>query len=129
VAGSGSQQPEASPAQLKLEYYSGMKLIALLLILSFPAFAATKRSAKARYQFRKSHPCPATGKTRGACKGYVIDHRVALCAGGKDEPENMQWQTVADAKAKDKWECRPYGDDGDITPTPSSIIYIGPPRK
>jgi len=23
---------------------------------------------------------------------------------GADDPSNMQWQTVADAKAKDKWE-------------------------
>jgi hypothetical protein len=78
------------------------KLLVLLVILSLPGFAGTKRSAKARYQFRKSHPCPSTGKVRGACKGYVIDHVKALCAGGLDSPVNMQWQTVSDAKAKDK---------------------------
>jgi hypothetical protein len=36
--------------------------------------------------------------------GYVIDHIVPLKRGGCDCPSNMQWQTVAEAKAKDKWE-------------------------
>ena len=36
--------------------------------------------------------------------GYVVDHIIALKHGGADEPSNMQWQTIADAKAKDKWE-------------------------
>jgi hypothetical protein len=34
----------------------------------------------------------------------VVDHVVPLKRGGADRPENMQWQTKADAKAKDKWE-------------------------
>lgn len=62
------------------------------------------RSEKAKQAFRKSHPCPSTGKTRGACPGYVIDHKQALKHGGADEPSNMQWQTSTEAKAKDKWE-------------------------
>jgi hypothetical protein len=58
----------------------------------------------AKYDFQKSHPCPATGKTSGACKGYVIDHVVPLKRGGADAPSNMQWQTTAAAKAKDRIE-------------------------
>jgi hypothetical protein len=34
----------------------------------------------------------------------VIDHIKPLSCSGADNPGNMQWQTVADAKAKDKWE-------------------------
>jgi hypothetical protein len=34
----------------------------------------------------------------------VIDHVQALKHGGADAPSNMQWQTVAAAKAKDKIE-------------------------
>jgi hypothetical protein len=64
-----------------------------------------RRSASARAAFRREHPCPATGSTSGACPGYVIDHVEALCVGGKDAPENMQWQTLAEARAKDRWEC------------------------
>ena len=62
------------------------------------------RSATAKHAFQKSHPCPSTGKTTGACKGYVIDHVVPLKRGGADSPSNMQWQTTAAAKAKDKVE-------------------------
>lgn len=36
--------------------------------------------------------------------GYVIDHIVPLKRGGSDTPANMQWQTIADARAKDKIE-------------------------
>jgi 5-methylcytosine-specific restriction endonuclease McrA len=63
-----------------------------------------KRSPAARAAFRRDNPCPATGETRGACPGYVIDHIKALKRGGADEPANMQWQTTAAAKAKDRIE-------------------------
>jgi hypothetical protein len=33
-----------------------------------------------------------------------VDHVQALKHGGVDRPENMQWQTTAEAKAKDKLE-------------------------
>jgi hypothetical protein len=42
-------------------------------------------------------------------QGYVIDHVKPLACGGADAPSNMQWQTVAEGKAKDKTErvgCR-----------------------
>jgi hypothetical protein len=52
----------------------------------------------------RSHPCPSTGKTYGACPGYVVDHITPLKRGGADSPSNMQWQTKEAAKAKDKWE-------------------------
>ncbi|OYY62905.1 MAG: HNH endonuclease [Burkholderiales bacterium 28-67-8] len=62
------------------------------------------RSTEQKTAFKKSHPCPATGKSTGACPGYVIDHKVALKRGGADRPNNMQWQTKQAAKAKDKVE-------------------------
>ncbi len=63
-----------------------------------------KRSRTAKSRFRATHPCPATGRTTGPCPGYVIDHIKPLKRGGPDAPENMQWQTTAEAKAKDKIE-------------------------
>ena len=62
------------------------------------------RSQKAKDEFKKQHPCPATGKSTGACKGYVVDHITPLKRGGADAPSNLQWQTKEAAKAKDKWE-------------------------
>ncbi len=64
----------------------------------------TKRDPRQREAFMRSHPCPSTGKTHGACPGYVVDHVVPLKRGGADAPSNMQWQTKAAAKAKDRWE-------------------------
>jgi len=63
-----------------------------------------KRSAAAKNAFKREHPCPSTGKRSGPCRGYVIDHIKPLACGGADDPSNMQWQTVAEGKAKDKWE-------------------------
>ena len=79
---------------------------ALLLTFTSSALAKQARSTAAKQQFKNQQPCPATGQARGNCPGYVIDHIQALACGGADAPANMQWQTVADAKAKDKWERR-----------------------
>jgi hypothetical protein len=65
----------------------------------------SKTSPSARAQKdQKLHPCPSTGSTAGACPGYVVDHIVPLKRGGADSPENMQWQTRAEARAKDRVE-------------------------
>lgn len=62
------------------------------------------RSESAKNDFKRSNPCPATGKPSGPCPGYVIDHVTPLKRGGTDSPSNMQWQTIQEAKAKDRWE-------------------------
>lgn len=49
-----------------------------------------KRSSEAKHAFKKSHPCPSTGKGSGRCPGYVIDHVQPLKRGGRDAPDNMQ---------------------------------------
>jgi hypothetical protein len=59
---------------------------------------------QAKSEFKHSHPCPSTGKSSGACPGYVIDHVTPLNRGGADRPSNMQWQTKEAAKIKDKTE-------------------------
>ena len=88
---------------------SNLAAVAATLLLFGVVEAATIRSSSAKADFKREHPCPATGARSGACGGYVIDHIVPLECGGPDAPANMQWQTIAEAKAKDKWErkgCR-----------------------
>ena len=59
-----------------------------------------ERSEAAKRRFMRQ-----TGFPHGR-PGYIIDHIIPLACGGPDNPSNMQWQTVAEAKAKDKIERR-----------------------
>lgn len=61
------------------------------------------RSERAKRAFERM-----TGYPHGR-PGYIVDHVVPLACGGADAPSNMQWQTKAAGKAKDKVErksCR-----------------------
>ena len=90
--------------------------VALLYLLLIPQADATEcipkrdahgriaRSATQVHHFKIQNPCPATGYFSTHCPGYVVDHIVPLCACGVDRPENMQWQSVAEAKEKDRFE-------------------------
>lgn len=83
-------------------------LLILLILCAVLAVARTKRSRAVRRQFQIVHPCPSTGKKAGPCPGYIADHIIPLCKHGEDSVKNLQWQTVADAKAKDRIECKRY---------------------
>jgi len=85
---------------------SAAALLSGLLMVAGAFAAPAHRSSAQRAEFQRLNPCPATGKARGACPGYVVDHVRPLCAGGADHPANMQWQTVEAAKAKDRDEVR-----------------------
>lgn len=79
------------------------------LLLPLPSIAKEPRSAAVRAEFKRLNPCPSTGERRGSCPGWVIDHIDPLCNGGLDAVSNMQYQTIEDAKVKDRWErelCR-----------------------
>ena len=78
-------------------------IVVALALLALPAVA---RDRNVPSEFQRLHPCPSTGRTTGACPGYVRDHIVPLCKGGPDTVANMQWQTVEEGKAKDRWECK-----------------------
>ena len=56
------------------------------------------RSAKARFERLSGHP--------NGWPGHVVDHIIPLACGGPDTPENMQWQTIEEGKAKDAVERR-----------------------
>jgi hypothetical protein len=51
-------------------------------------------------------PLPGDRAHKRACPGYVKDHVLPLACGGPDAVSNLQWQTIRDAKAKDKWETK-----------------------
>jgi hypothetical protein len=51
-------------------------------------------------EFERTHPCPSTGLTSGPCPGYWRGDIIPLACGGRDAVSNMQWQTIADARAK-----------------------------
>ena len=68
--------------------------------------ASEPRSRAVAREFQPQQPCPSTGKTTGACLGWRKDHMWPIACGGADAVSNLQWQTIADAKAKDAWERR-----------------------
>jgi hypothetical protein len=72
------------------------------------------RRSKARVrQFKRMKACPFTKE-----QGCVVDHAVPLACAGElglstadlDVTANMQWQTRADARAKDRWERKHCAD-------------------
>ncbi|MCA0214721.1 MAG: HNH endonuclease [Proteobacteria bacterium] len=86
-----------------------MKVIALALALALLAPAAPARSPRSAAQlmaFKRANPCPETGLRRGSCPGYEVDHVMALCAGGADHPDNMQWLTVEQHRVKTRQDLR-----------------------
>ena len=84
--------------------HKAVVVLIALCALSTGTNAKIPRSKAALRAFVNLQACPATGLHRLPCPGYIIDHIEALACGGADAPANMQWQTRADAKAKDKWE-------------------------
>lgn len=90
---------------LRLAYSLAIALAALLCGVA-PAEA---RSRTVVAEFKRLQPCPATGKVRGPCPGWEVDHVLALCAGGRDAVSNLQWLRVEEHRIKtrsDAAACR-----------------------
>lgn len=64
------------------------------------------RSKAALRAFVKLQACPSTGLHKFPCPGWQVDHVDPLKCLGLDDPENMQWLTVEEHKAKTKREAR-----------------------
>jgi len=77
------------------------------LLLCLPAMAGRlPRSAAEVMAFKRSVPCPATGKPELRCFGYQVDHATPLCAGGSDTRDNMQWLTIEEHRMKTRSDVR-----------------------
>lgn len=83
-------------------------ILALALALTLPAVtdARIQRSAAEVLAFKRHNPCPSTGQRRGACPGWQVDHTTAICAGGADRRENMQWLTIEEHRVKTRGDVR-----------------------
>ena len=79
-------------------------ILVFALLFSTSSFAVANRDLAQVRLFKKTNICPATQKYSQRCPGYVVDHIQALDCGGLDAPSNMQYQTIAAGKAKDKIE-------------------------
>jgi hypothetical protein len=63
--------------------------------------AAAKNGGSSSQSVAKMQFMRESGYRNGR-PGYVVAYRKALACGGADDPSNLQWLTVAEAKAKDK---------------------------
>lgn len=90
---------------------AGPLIVAAMIALALPGALSAReyRSREVTREFQGEHPCSSTGLRTGACPGYRKDHIKALACGGPDAVWNMQWQTIRDARAKDRWELRVCG--------------------
>lgn len=75
--------------------------------------AKSYRDPEVRRAFMKIHPCPSTGKTRGKCPGFQVDHRWPRCYyDGPDEIWNMQWLSIEAHREKTKLDVKVCNWDG-----------------
>lgn len=70
----------------------------MLWLLLFLLQAGETRSRATVVAFEK-----LTGYPHGR-PGWVVDHKIPLCAGGPDAVTNMQWQDAASSYRKDIFE-------------------------
>lgn len=78
-------------------------LASLIMLIPTQTQANTCRNPAVKHQFDLSQ-----GYAHGR-KGFIVDHICALSCGGIDSITNMQYQTIIESKAKDRWETTAFG--------------------
>ena len=99
---SATSQPRSTPRSYAAPKSSNRNSAIKCVGCARDSHGRIQRSEPAKNSFKKSNPCPSTGKSRGACPGYDIDHRTPLAKGGTDDPSNMQWLSKGQHEAKTK---------------------------
>ena len=94
-------------------------LLAILICLVLPFSVLMAQDGSAAKSDTKSEAAPKNGESyspgaaakaqfmresgyRNGRPGYVVAYRKPLACGGAEDTSNMEWLTVAEAKAKDK---------------------------
>lgn len=77
-----------------------------ILLAALASDARSPRSSVAVADFKRETVCPATGRSRGPCPGWEVDHITPLCAQGPDTKDNLQWLTVEDHREKTRHDVR-----------------------
>lgn len=87
---------------------SGLSLSFLVLAVVGPMRPASGPAESVRADFLLTHPCPATDKFSGDCKGWRVDLIVPTCAGGELRVSNLHWLSTDAASLRQreaKWPC------------------------
>lgn len=74
--------------------------VILLLVGVDAAWSQLPRSRSLIRRFARE-----TGYPNGR-PGYVVDHKIPLCAGGHDAMGNLQWQELLESRVKDRFELQ-----------------------
>jgi hypothetical protein len=94
-----------------------MRATVAVLALVFLAVIAHAQQPRERPQGAAVRAFKAqTGYPHGRA-GFVVDHKIPICAGGPDVLANLQWQPLAESYQKDTFErslCRAMKEQGFI---------------
>ncbi len=91
------------------------------------ADGSISRSSAVIRAFRDVHPCPSTGMTRGACKGWAANHTWPLACGGCDSVPNLSWvpnvlKSGPGYYPVDRWEMALHCKPRKLVPMPERGI-------
>lgn len=87
------------------------------------------RRADVLVAFKRIHPCPSTGKSTGACRGWQLNHVIPLACGGEDAVSNLQWMPVVTKTCwqdwcNDRYERKIYAIGAGTSSCKNEIVII-----
>jgi hypothetical protein len=101
-----SEERVARPSAMFLRW---IVVFGALACVALPSAASEHRSREVTREFQREHPCPSTGANLRRLPRLPEGSHRAARRGGPDAVWNLQWQTIAAAKIKDRREPRACG--------------------